>query len=73
MTTTYKDAGVDIEAGDQFVKDIGPLVRSTMRPEVVGSLGGFSGLFALDTKRYTNPLLVAATDGVGTKIQRVAI
>ncbi|MBW1811936.1 MAG: phosphoribosylformylglycinamidine cyclo-ligase [Deltaproteobacteria bacterium] len=69
MTTTYKDAGVDIEAGDQFVKDIGPLVQSTMRPEVVGSLGGFSGLFALDTKRYKNPLLVAATDGVGTKLK----
>jgi phosphoribosylformylglycinamidine cyclo-ligase len=69
MTTTYKDAGVDIEAGDQFVKDIGPLVRSTMRPEVVGSLGGFSGLFALDTERYSNPLLVAATDGVGTKLK----
>ncbi|HUU02815.1 MAG TPA: phosphoribosylformylglycinamidine cyclo-ligase [Myxococcota bacterium] len=69
MSVTYRDAGVDIEAGEQFVKDIAPLVRSTQRPEVVGSLGGFSGLFALDPARYEDPLLVASTDGVGTKLK----
>jgi phosphoribosylformylglycinamidine cyclo-ligase len=69
MSVTYRDAGVDIEAGEQFVKDIAKLVRSTQRPEVVGSLGGFSGLFAFDPARYEDPLLVASTDGVGTKLK----
>ena len=69
MSLTYKDAGVDIEAGDAFVRAIAPLARSTHRPEVIGSLGGFSGLFKFDTERYEEPLLVAATDGVGTKLK----
>ncbi len=69
MSTTYKDAGVDIEAGEAFVRTIMPLAKSTHRPEVLGSLGGFSGLFRLDKTRYEDPLLVAATDGVGTKLK----
>ena len=69
MSTTYKDAGVDIEAGEAFVCTIIPLAKSTHRPEVLGSLGGFSGLFRLDKTRYEDPLLVAATDGVGTKLK----
>ncbi len=69
MSLTYKDAGVDIDAGDAFVKAIAKLARSTLRPEVIGSLGGFSGLFRLDASRWRDPLLVAATDGVGTKLK----
>jgi phosphoribosylformylglycinamidine cyclo-ligase len=64
---TYAGAGVDIEAGERAVDLIKPLVASTLRPEVLGGLGDFGGLFALDTDRYPNPVLVAGTDGVGTK------
>ena len=66
---TYQQAGVDIDAGDEFVSRIGAAVASTRRPEVLGGLGGFSGLFALDTARYQNPVLVASADGVGTKLE----
>lgn len=66
---TYKAAGVDIEAGDEFVRTIKPLVRSTFRPEVLTDLGGFSGLFGLDSKKYKDPVLVSGTDGVGTKLK----
>jgi phosphoribosylformylglycinamidine cyclo-ligase len=66
---TYAEAGVDIGAGDEAVERIKDVVRTTYRPEVVGDLGGFGGLFALATDRYRQPLLVAATDGVGTKAQ----
>jgi len=69
MPLTYKDAGVDIAAGDAFVRAIAPLAASTRRPEVIGSLGGFSGLFRLDPGRWQEPLLVAGTDGVGTKLK----
>ncbi len=69
---TYAAAGVDIDAGNALVKAIGPAVRSTERPGVMGSIGGFGGLFDLAAAGYTSPLLVAATDGVGTKL-RVAI
>jgi len=69
MSPTYKDAGVDVDAGDRFVESITPLAESTFRPGVVGSLGGFSGLFALDKSRYRDPLLVSGTDGVGTKLK----
>jgi phosphoribosylformylglycinamidine cyclo-ligase len=58
---------VDIDAGDRAVDRIRPMVASTRRPEVLGDLGGFGGLFALDTDRYRQPVLVAGTDGVGTK------
>jgi phosphoribosylformylglycinamidine cyclo-ligase len=64
---TYADAGVDIAAGEKAVELIKAHVRTTFRPEVVGDVGGFGGLFAVDWKRYRDPLLVASTDGVGTK------
>src|SRR6185295_863585 len=67
--TTYRDAGVDIDAGDEFVDRIKPLVRSTFRPEVLTDLGGFGGLFRLQAKKYTEPVLVSGTDGVGTKLK----
>jgi phosphoribosylformylglycinamidine cyclo-ligase len=64
---TYAGAGVDIEAGEAAVERIKGHVRSTLRPGVLGDIGGFGGLFALDRDRYRHPVLVAATDGVGTK------
>ncbi len=64
---TYAGAGVDIDAGERAVDLIRPLVASTRRPEVLGGLGDFGGLFALDTVNYRQPVLVAGTDGVGTK------
>lgn len=67
--TTYKQAGVDIDAGDEFVDRIKPLVRSTFRPEVLTDLGGFGGLFRLQASRYSDPVLVSGTDGVGTKLK----
>lgn len=67
--TTYRDAGVDIDAGDEFVDRISPLVRSTFRPEVLTDLGGFGGLFRLQAKKYEDPVLVSGTDGVGTKLK----
>jgi phosphoribosylformylglycinamidine cyclo-ligase len=66
---TYRDSGVDIDAGDDVVTRIGPLARSTFRPEVLGDLGGFGGLFRFDAARYHDPVLVASTDGVGTKLK----
>ena len=65
---TYKDAGVDIDAGNAFVERIGPLVKKTRRPEVIAGLGGFGGLFALPPGKYREPVLVSGTDGVGTKL-----
>lgn len=64
---TYRNAGVDIAAGERAVELIKAHVRSTFRPEVVGDIGGFGGLFAVDWKQYREPLLVSSTDGVGTK------
>jgi len=66
---TYKDAGVDIDAGNTFVKMIKPFVKATRRPEVLADIGGFGGLFALNTAKYQNPVLVSGTDGVGTKLK----
>ncbi|MDN3519223.1 phosphoribosylformylglycinamidine cyclo-ligase [Aquisalimonas lutea] len=66
---TYRDAGVDIDAGNSLVERIGPAVARTRRPEVVGGLGGFGGLFALPADRYRQPVLVSGTDGVGTKLK----
>jgi phosphoribosylformylglycinamidine cyclo-ligase len=68
-TITYKDAGVDIDAGNTFVKMIRPLVKATQRPEVLADIGGFGGLFSLNTNKYRNPVLVSGTDGVGTKLK----
>ena len=64
---TYAASGVDIAAGEKAVELIKEHVRSTFRPEVVGDIGGFGGLFALGRLPYTDPLLVSSTDGVGTK------
>ena len=68
-TLTYRDAGVDIDAGDELVEAIKPLVKATHRPGVLGSLGGFAGLFELPPGRYQHPVLVSGTDGVGTKLK----
>ncbi|QAT86622.1 phosphoribosylaminoimidazole synthetase [Corallococcus coralloides] len=69
MGTTYKQSGVDIEAGDAFVEKIKPHAARTTRPEVLGGVGGFGGLFALPPGKYQAPVLVAGTDGVGTKLK----
>lgn len=69
---TYKDAGVDIEAGDELVERIKPAVKRSMRPEVLAGLGGFGALFELPVERFRRPVLVSGTDGVGTKL-RLAI
>ncbi|HWP33956.1 MAG TPA: phosphoribosylformylglycinamidine cyclo-ligase [Thermodesulfobacteriota bacterium] len=66
---TYRDAGVDIEAGHEVVARIRGAVRSTYRPEVLGDLGGFGALFRFDAGRYHDPVLVSSTDGVGTKLK----
>lgn len=72
MTTptplTYRDAGVDIDAGNEVVERIKPLVKRSFRPEVMGGLGGFGALFDLSGK-YREPVLVSGTDGVGTKLK----
>jgi phosphoribosylformylglycinamidine cyclo-ligase len=68
MTITYKDAGVDIDAGTRFVAAIRPLARAASRPEVMEGIGGFAGMFALPAG-YHEPVLVSGTDGVGTKLK----
>jgi len=67
--TTYKQAGVDIEAGDELVERIKPLAAYTRRPEVISGVGGFGGLFALPPGKYKEPVIVSGTDGVGTKLK----
>ena len=69
---TYSDAGVDIDAGNELVNRIKPMVRATRRPGADGEIGGFGGLFDLKAAGFTDPVLVAANDGVGTKL-KVAI
>lgn len=66
---SYRDAGVNIDAGNAFVEKIKNSVASTNRPGVMGSLGGFGGMFELPTDRYKQPVLVSGTDGVGTKLK----
>ncbi|GGX81506.1 phosphoribosylformylglycinamidine cyclo-ligase [Vogesella sp. LYT5W] len=71
MNTTslsYRDAGVDIDAGDALVENIKPFAKRTMRPEVLGGLGGFGALVEI-SKKYKEPVLVSGTDGVGTKLK----
>lgn len=68
MALTYKDAGVDIDAGDELVGRIGPIAATATRPEVLGGIGGFAGLCQLPAG-YRNPVLVSGTDGVGTKLK----
>ncbi|MCG6868355.1 MAG: phosphoribosylformylglycinamidine cyclo-ligase [Gammaproteobacteria bacterium] len=68
----YRAAGVDIDAGNRLVQRIRSAVESTRRPEVLGGIGGFGGLFALPQGRYANPVLVSGTDGVGTKLKLAA-
>jgi phosphoribosylformylglycinamidine cyclo-ligase len=69
---TYRDAGVDIDAGDELVERIKPLVKRSMRSEVLGGIGGFGALVEVPLQRYRQPVLVSGTDGVGTKL-RLAI
>jgi len=66
---TYKQAGVDIEEGEKFIRMIAPVVRKTFRPEVMAGIGSFGSLFKLDISRHQNPVLVSGTDGVGTKLK----
>jgi len=65
---SYRDAGVDIDAGDQLVENIKPYAKRTMRPEVLSGIGGFGGLVEI-SKKYQEPVLVSGTDGVGTKLK----
>ena len=65
---TYRDAGVDIDAGDELVERIKPFAKKTMRPEVLGGIGGFAALVEV-SKKYKNPVMVSGTDGVGTKLK----
>ena len=65
---SYRDAGVDIDAGDSLVERIKPFAKRTMRPEVLGGIGGFGALFEI-SKKYREPVLVSGTDGVGTKLK----
>jgi phosphoribosylformylglycinamidine cyclo-ligase len=66
---TYKDAGVDIDAGEELVARIAPAARATRRPGADADLGGFGGLFDIKAAGFKDPVLVAATDGVGTKVK----
>ncbi|HEY5921593.1 MAG TPA: phosphoribosylformylglycinamidine cyclo-ligase [Kofleriaceae bacterium] len=68
MALTYKDAGVDIDAGNALVERIKPLAKATMRPEVLGGIGGFAALCRIP-QAYKEPILVSGTDGVGTKLK----
>mgnify|MGYP000968422813 CR=1 FL=1 len=67
--STYKEAGVDVEAGYKAVKLMKKHVDRTFRPEVLSGIGGFGGLFLLDRQKYNEPVLVSGTDGVGTKLK----
>ncbi len=66
---TYKDAGVDVELADRVIGSLSDRIRSTFRPEVMGKLGGFAAMFRPEWRRYQDPVLVSATDGVGTKLK----
>lgn len=68
-STTYHDAGVNIEAGNAFVEALKPMIQKTRRPEVLTGLGGFASLFSINKLKYDEPVLVSCTDGVGTKLK----
>jgi phosphoribosylformylglycinamidine cyclo-ligase len=68
-SSTYKDAGVDIDKADAFIRNIRPLVKSTYRTGVLGDIGAFGGMFHLGVEKYRDPVLVSGTDGVGTKLK----
>jgi phosphoribosylformylglycinamidine cyclo-ligase len=72
VSLTYADAGVDIDAGNELVKKIKPLVARTKRPGILGGIGGFGGMFELPVDQYRQPVMVSGADGVGTKL-RLAI
>ena len=65
---TYKDSGVDITKGNQLIEKIKPIAKSTLRPGVLGGLGGFGAMFEIPLDKYKNPVLISGTDGVGTKL-----
>ncbi len=69
MTTTYKEAGVDIDKGNEFIKKIAPHVKATYKPEVLAGVGGFAAHLALNLEEIREPVLVTGTDGVGTKLK----
>ena len=69
QSLTYRDAGVDIDAGDQLVENIKPFAKKTLRKGVLAGIGGFGALFELASRRYREPVLVSGTDGVGTKLK----
>jgi len=69
QSLSYRDSGVDIDAGNELVERIKPSIKRTQRPGCVGSIGGFGGLFELPLDRYNQPMLVSGTDGVGTKLK----
>jgi len=69
MVTTYKDAGVDIDKGNEFVRKIVPLVKKTYTPDVLAGVGGFAAHFLLDLDETKEPVLISSTDGVGTKLK----
>ncbi|MCK5334868.1 MAG: phosphoribosylformylglycinamidine cyclo-ligase, partial [Gammaproteobacteria bacterium] len=66
---SYKDAGVNIDAGNALIDKIKPHVAKTRRPEVMGGLGGFGAMFQIPLDRYKEPVLISGTDGVGTKLK----
>jgi len=66
---SYKDAGVDINKANLFIKKIKPIIKTTSRKEVMGDIGGFGGLFHLEIEKFKDPVLVSSTDGVGTKLK----
>ena len=70
---TYKQAGVDVDAAQRFVRRIRPIVAHSRRPEVLGAIGGFGGLFRFNPRRYADPVLVSSADGVGTKLEIAAL
>lgn len=69
LSLTYRDSGVDIDAGNELIERIKPAIKSTYRQGCIGNIGGFGGLFELPLDRYRNPLMVSGTDGVGTKVK----